>query len=183
MHNLAYAAPALRADPTFMTDLVKECPGSLRWASDTLKKNPDVVLAALRKDDNAISEASDELYSVRAFVLQAVTIYGCSLRFAFSALRNDAEIVTAAIQQNKAAIQFASVELRQLMLLTLKKYIERSNDTVWVKCKIPETVLAALCKEYQDTWIACDLRRLLVSTLHMYITEGLFSSLKMFLYL
>ena len=60
----------------------------------------------------ALEFASDELRADREVVLAAVSQHGFALQYASDALRDDAEVVLAAVKMDGVALKFASDELR-----------------------------------------------------------------------
>jgi Domain of unknown function (DUF4116) len=81
-------------------------PSSLEEASDRLRSNHDLVLAAVKVEDGeALQYASDELRDSSDIVLAAITTnagcnFECPLRYASERLRNDKEMVLKAIDSD-----------------------------------------------------------------------------------
>ena len=84
----------------------------LEFASEELRAERQVVLAAVKQFGNALEYASKELRADREIVLAAVKRNGWALRFASKELRADRQFVLAAVKAGGDALQFASVELR-----------------------------------------------------------------------
>jgi Domain of unknown function (DUF4116) len=87
-------------------------------ASDRLRDDTDVVLAAIKKDFHpwpfsSLAYASGRLKNDRAFVMAAVTHCGYTLCDASSTHIDDAEVVLAAVGQSGRSIRFASNRLRK----------------------------------------------------------------------
>ena len=89
---------------------------ALHSTSDDLKKDREIVLAAVMQNGWALEHASDDLKNDREIVLAAVNSdcpgRGKALRYASWDLKNDRAIVLAAIKQNARALDYASPSLR-----------------------------------------------------------------------
>ncbi|MBD97598.1 hypothetical protein CL648_02200, partial [bacterium] len=83
----------------------------LQHASEELKGNREVVLAAVRQDGYALEYASEELKGDREVVLEAVKQDGYALEHASAELKGDREVVLEAVKQDGRALQYASAEL------------------------------------------------------------------------
>ena len=85
----------------------------LGWASDTLKDDYNVTMAAVTRDGEALKYASARLQNNRDVVLLAVKQNGTALEFASASLRADKEIVKSAMSLgNTHAFEYASEHLR-----------------------------------------------------------------------
>ena len=86
-----------------------------------------MVLATVKEyGDESLGWASDELRNDREVVLAAVAQNGCALQYASEELRSDKEVVLTAVAQNGNVLNLAwpSVELRNdelLLALSLRK--------------------------------------------------------------
>ena len=69
----------------------------------------------MAQEGYALRFASDELKADRQVVLAAVAQHGLALQHASSALRNDREVVLAAVLQHGEALVHASAELQVTM--------------------------------------------------------------------
>ena len=76
------------------------------------KDDREVVLAAVRQRDNAISFASEDVQLDREFILRAVRQNGRVLAHVNDRFKADREIALAAIQNTASAIRHAAPELR-----------------------------------------------------------------------
>jgi hypothetical protein len=85
---------------------------ALQFASERLRNDSHVLLAAAAQNGYALQFASQRLRNNRDVVLAAVERSGYALHFASEKLRNDRDVVLAAVQQNSLALQFASERLR-----------------------------------------------------------------------
>ena len=76
--------------------------------------------------------ASDDLRADREIVLAAVKNEGCALRFAELSLRSDSEIVMAAVANDYRALYFVSAEfhMSREMVLTTMHDIKKLNASV-----------------------------------------------------
>jgi hypothetical protein len=93
----------------------------LFFASKKLKKDPDVVLAAIQKDDTfPLKFASKKLRNSYDFMLKAVQKNPWALELASEDFRDNEDIVLAVIQQDARVLQFASKKLRNSYDFMLK---------------------------------------------------------------
>ena len=85
----------------------------LKDASDHLKRDSEIVMAAVKQNGNALEFASEDLQKDREIVMAAVKQNGWVLKDASEDLRRDREIVMAAVKQNGYVLQFASEDLKR----------------------------------------------------------------------
>ena len=104
------ASDLLKADRQVVLAAVTQDGLALRFASDLLKDDREVVLAAVTQNGLALTFASDSLKAESYVVFTAVTQNGAALKEC--KLKANREIVKAAVKQNGAALQFASTELQ-----------------------------------------------------------------------
>jgi predicted methyltransferase len=87
-------------------------PTSICIASDSLKDDKDVVLAAVKNCFYAFQYASSRLKDDKNTVLAVVKQYGGDLKDVSTRLRNDKAVVTTAVNQAGGALQYASTTLK-----------------------------------------------------------------------
>ena len=80
---------------------------ALEHASDELKADREVVLAAVKQDGNALKYAGGKLKSDREVVLAAVKQNGNALEYADDLLKAEREVVLAAIMNFRPAKRHA----------------------------------------------------------------------------
>jgi len=80
---------------------------ALKYASEEVRGDRVVMLAAVHQIGAALEYASEELRGDREVVLAAVHQHGASLEYASEELRGDREVV-AVVQQNGLALQYVS---------------------------------------------------------------------------
>lgn len=85
----------------------------LLYADPELKKDKEVVLAAIRTDWYSLKFADPELQKDKEVVLAAIRLHGCALAFAAPELKKDKEIVIAAVGYDARAIHFTHPDLRK----------------------------------------------------------------------
>jgi len=85
---------------------------ALEHASFPLRRDRDVVLAAVRLDGTSLKHADVELRRDREIVLAAVDTQGRALEYASQNLCDDLEVVKRAIAKEGSAIQYASEACR-----------------------------------------------------------------------
>ena len=97
---------------------------ALQHASEELKGDREVVMAALKQNGYALQHASEELKGDREVVMAAVKQNGYALRQACEELKGDREVIMAAVKQNGNALFYASEELksdREVVMAALKQ--------------------------------------------------------------
>ena len=97
---------------------------ALKTASEELKNNPEVVLAAVKKDYHALQYAGEELKSNPEIIMEAVKQNGLALQYASEELKSNLEIVMEAIKQNYKALEYTSDEVKsnpEIMLEAVKQ--------------------------------------------------------------
>ena len=110
---LKYVSERLRADKDVVTAAVGSAWNALGYAAEELRADRDVVLAAVRHDGYALQFASDELKNDKEIVLTAIETYeGDVLEYASERLKDDRETVLAAVRKCENSIGFASERLR-----------------------------------------------------------------------
>ena len=116
--KLENAPEHILADKDFMIKAGKRNGFTLKYASDELKNDAEVVLAAINGGDEwgcsakALEFASDELKDDKSIVMTAVSRHGEALCFASDRLRCDRDVVMAAVDQSGWALEYTSDELR-----------------------------------------------------------------------
>ena len=110
----------LTKDPDIVMAAVTQFGGALEHASEELKNNREIVMAAVRAkrsdlDDSdpqlALEFASDELKKDCEVVMAAVKTHGLALAYASDELRKDHDIVLAAVQNRGNSLNYALGEL------------------------------------------------------------------------
>ena len=107
------------ADQDFWQAVLRQSDWTLnKHASEELRADRSVVLAAVKQSGRALKHASEELKADRGIVLAAVqqkdplNERGIALCYASKELRADRSIVLAAVQQSGGALEHASEELK-----------------------------------------------------------------------
>jgi len=108
---LRYASDELQADHEVVLAAVTKNGCALQHASRELKADREMVLVAVTQSGSALQYASNELKADRDFVLAAVTKDGWALEYALE-FQADREVVLAAVTQNDYVLRFASRELK-----------------------------------------------------------------------
>ena len=144
---------AISDDYNIILNLVKHNCNAMHCASDRLKGNKEIVLAAICNYDSdyfsVLDLASDELRGDKEVVLAAVRSHGKALEYASIELRADREIVLAAVQQNGYALQYASPELKNNKEVVLAAVRQNSYALKYASDELrgdKEVVLAAVHK-------------------------------------
>ena len=109
---LMYASEALRADKEVVIAAVQQNGNALKFASEELRADKEVVIAAVQQDGGALEFASEELRADKEVVMAAVKQDGKALEYASEEFRADKEVVLAAVQNKGYALELASEELK-----------------------------------------------------------------------
>lgn len=113
-------------DEEFVLEVIDKMGGSaVKYASEELRGDREIILKAVRDCGLALEYASEELRGDREIVLEAVKIHGDALVFASDELKGDKQIVMVALSQdNKMSGRIAERE----ELLTNHISPELQND-------------------------------------------------------
>jgi hypothetical protein len=95
---------------------VKKNGFALQYASEELKADREIVVAAVKRDGLALGYVSEGFKDDIEIVLAAVQQNGLALQYASEELRNDRKVVLAVIQQNEEALMYAPEELQAKIL-------------------------------------------------------------------
>ena len=146
--DFEFLSEKLKADKSFVLETIPKYSNCIKYASEELRNDKQVILRVLVGKNGLLLEfASEALRNDREIVLRAIEgekignshlrIPSChdmhmnnalALQFASPQLRNDREIVSKAIIRNALAIQFASEELRNDRILV--SYAVQRNASV-----------------------------------------------------
>lgn len=105
---LQFASDRLKNDRDIVLAAIKKEGLALEYAAQVFKNDNEIVLTAVRQDGYALMLASAALKGNKEIVLAAVLQNGCALQYASDALKNEKEIVLSAVQQDGYALCFAS---------------------------------------------------------------------------
>ena len=132
---LKYASEALRADREVVIPAVKQNGLALAHASDVLKADPEVVIAAVPEDiyKNGFRFASEALRANPEVLLVVVRVNGLALQYASEELQGDPDIVMAAVKQNGYALEYASGALRADKSVVLEAMKQNINSMEYAK--------------------------------------------------
>ena len=98
-------------DMLFMLE-VFSCNGALlRYASDNLKSNKEIVLAAVKSNGSVFQYVDYSLRSDRMVVLEAIKTYGISIRYASDDIKEDKDIVLEAVKRNGHVLRYINDDL------------------------------------------------------------------------
>jgi len=108
---LRSASDEVRADREIVLAAVRQSCWALEYASKDLRADREIVLAAVQQSGRALEYASKDLRADREIVLAALQQSGW-FRYASKDLRADRNIVLAAVQQHSRLLRYASEKLR-----------------------------------------------------------------------
>jgi hypothetical protein len=107
---LEYASEELKNDQVIVLAAVANHGIALQFALNECKNDQEVALAAVNNDGFALLFVSDELRNNSKCFLAAVNRNGYALQCASEELKNDQEIVLAAVTSNSSVLEYASDE-------------------------------------------------------------------------
>ena len=109
---LKFASDEIKKNKELVIAAVKQNGLMLEFAHNDLKDDKEVVLFAVLSQGIALQFASDNLKNDRITVLIAVQSRGNALRYASDDLKNDKLVVQNAVQDYGAALKYASDDLK-----------------------------------------------------------------------
>jgi len=83
----------------------------LKFASENLQTNQEIVLEAVKQNGRVLQEAPEQLRGDKAIALAAVGQNGVALKYVENNLWADKDVVCAALRNNRTAIKYASAHL------------------------------------------------------------------------
>lgn len=99
----------LQGDRDIVTAAVKSRGAALRFAAESLRRDPQIALAAVSQDGNALRYT--HLKADRQVVLAAVSNCGLSIQYAAPHLHRDIEVGATAMMEDQRALEFIPQEL------------------------------------------------------------------------
>ena len=103
---------------------VKKEGDALEWASETLQADRDVVMAAVKQNGMALRDVSYKLRANRDVVLAAVKKNDVAMTYADVRLRSDRDFMLAAVTQHGIALYWASPTIqadREVVMIAVKQ--------------------------------------------------------------
>ena len=116
--------PSRYENHEFVLSAVTRFGSALQYASNALKNNKTICLAAVKQDGRSYFHVADQLKDSFDVCYVAVCNNGSALKYAPEFLRNNSTIVRAAINNFPIAIKYIGSELEKdynLALLAVKK--------------------------------------------------------------
>ena len=120
--GLEYLSDEFRKDPTIVIAAVRENGYALQHADKELRKDPTIAFEALKNIGFAFKYAHKTLKLNRSFVLQAVKVNGFAIKHAVE-FHEDYEIVLAAVRSVPSAFLYADpcfFKCRKIMYLAMR---------------------------------------------------------------
>ena len=117
---------------------------ALKFASENLKDDLEVVLVAVTQNGEALEYASwPRLRANKEVVLVAVKNSGTALKYSSRNLKNDKEVVLAALEQNGIGPLYASDDLRADKEVVLEAVAQNTNSLYFASPDLREGGLRA----------------------------------------
>ncbi|KAG2393721.1 hypothetical protein C9374_007252 [Naegleria lovaniensis] len=111
--TLKYATEELKKNKEIVIEAVKQNGSTLIHAAEELKKDKEIVLEAVKQNGSALEYAAEELKKDKQFILEAVKQKSSTLIYAAEELKKDKEIVFEAVKQDGTALEYAAEELKK----------------------------------------------------------------------
>jgi lambda repressor-like predicted transcriptional regulator len=121
----------------------------LRYASEEIKNNRDIILEAVQQNGRALQYASEKLQNDRELVRAAVQNDVWALSCASKKLRNDHDFILEMVQQNANALLYASEKMknkRDIVLAAIQKSWRSLEFASENMTNNPDIVMAAIQK-------------------------------------
>lgn len=106
-----HASPPLKSDPNFLISALQKCGGIIKFLPESFRSQRNFVLAALSNGEwnsTILKYASEDLRGDREVVLAAVKANGYALEHASKELHGDLQVVLAAVKSRPYALKHAS---------------------------------------------------------------------------
>ena len=126
-YALKYATEEMKGDREIVMAAVSKHGHTLQYATEELKGDREIVMAAVSKHGFALVYATEEMKGEREIVMAAVSQDGSALRYATQEMKGEREIVMAAVSTNGLALRCAAKELKDDEEI-LQHALERSRN-------------------------------------------------------
>ena len=143
----------LKKDKEIVLAAVKQDGCALEFADDSLKKDKEIVIAAVKQDGLALQYADDIFKKDKEVVLEGAKNRGEALEFADDSFKKDKEIVLEAVKASGYTLQYADDSLKkdkEIVLAAVKQYANALEHADDSLKKDKEIVLIAV-KQYGIT--------------------------------
>ncbi|WP_422137803.1 DUF4116 domain-containing protein [Endozoicomonas sp. ALC020] len=122
----------------------------LKCASQRIRNDKDLVIAALARHPHSLEYVGEELQSVAEVVMHTVTKDGCYLQYASPTLQDDEKVVIAAVTNSSGALKYASERIRSDKNIIKTLIAINVNNLIYVNKTIledPEYMLDLIAKD------------------------------------
>ena len=144
---LEFASDSLKADEDVVIAAIKENPRALLFISFKLHDNIKVFIAAVTQNGYLLEWAPDTLKDNEDVVLEAVNNKGSSLRFASERLKDNEQVVLTAVKQDGSAIDYTSDKLKGNERIVLAAVEQYGPALTWASDELqidPKTIFTAV---------------------------------------
>ena len=104
---------SLKKDKEIVLAAVKQDGGALEFADDSLKKDKKIVLAAVKQWGGALQYADDIFKKDKDIVLEGAKTVGEALEYGDDSFKNNKEIVLAVVKRSGNALEYADDSLKK----------------------------------------------------------------------
>ena len=147
---IKYASDIIKSDPELMLNAVSVNGSLLEYGSTDIKDNFDIVYVAVNQYDISypvLQFASDRLRNNKDIVLAALACNGEAFKFASTELQDDEDIVNEALDNQGMQLEFVSERLQNIYEISLKAVSNESMALQFVPNKfknVKELVIIAV---------------------------------------
>ena len=149
--SLKTASEELKNNPEVVMAAVKQNYHALEYASEDLKANSEFMLEAVKQDYYALEYASEEMRSNPAVILEAIKQNGFALVYASEDLKANSEFMLEAVKQDYYALEYASEDLKANLEFMFEAVNLNDFALRFASDKLknnPEIVMLAVTKSY-----------------------------------
>ena len=127
---LKYTSDEVKDNYEMVMAAVSSSGSCLKWASKQLQNNKKIVMAAVSNHGSALEYASDNLQNDKEIVIEALD-KKCNFKLISSRFRDDAEVVTAAVSLEKYNLDLASNRLKDNEQVVMTAVSENGASLEW----------------------------------------------------
>lgn len=117
--GIKYVSDEMKENEEIVRIAIKNNPIALVYASEKMKENLKIINLAIIENPFSIVFASENIKKNINIVKKAISKNGLVLKYMSSELKNNLEIVSLAITNNSLAIKWASPELQKILSLPI----------------------------------------------------------------
>ncbi|MBC8225534.1 MAG: DUF4116 domain-containing protein, partial [Gammaproteobacteria bacterium] len=145
---LQYADESLKKDREVALEAVKTAGRALEYADESFHKDREVVIAAANSNGSALEYADESFQKDREIVMAAVKSHGLALKYADDSFKVDREVVLEAVKNAGDALLSADDSFKTDREIVLEAFKSESEEPLELLYSIDNP-----SQEMIDTWI------------------------------